>query len=518
MSRRIRRGNSDNQAMIYATAEQIDSSVFIPINQDTTVPASWDEKARQSWRYYIEEPLVNNVINTWRTFAIGDEIKVSVGDESVRSDAQKLFSSLNLNSFVKDMILQLLIKGDAIGFKEYSKDGKSISRVSCVNPVSIQVKYEDSVLIEARQSIKTSDGGVGKEIDLPVKQLCHFKWNAPEFSDRGNSMIIPAFHAIGLLRDYRKAERAIAKRWTTPLRFIQVGGKFGDKVIMPDQKMLKNIRDQINKMDLKSGLVVPFYVRAETYGNEGQVLDTEKKVAELKEDILVALGLSKSLVTGDGPNFATANIAMRKMIIMLKEIKQVARNMLAWIYDDWKELSGVDENVQYFFSDMDLSDEKEVRKMLIELYDRNLISKNTLQTKMDLNPQIENTNRQQEKSIVDMTWDVKDIVSMVQLGIMSVDTAREILGLNPEEESKRTVKTEAADINELFASGKILTESQDLSAITAEIKQSCGDCIYWEGRTNFCPIHSREKTFDDDICRQFSGGAIDVGPIPTDTH
>lgn len=495
----------DNKDML-ATAEQIDSSVFIPINQESVVPSSWDEKAKQSWKYYIEEPLVNNVINTWRTFAIGDEIKVSVGDENVRGDAQELFQSLNLNSFVKDMILQLLIKGDAIGFKQYSKDGETIGKVTCVNPVSIQVKYEDGELVHAKQVTKTADGGTGKEIDLPIDQLCHFKWNAPEFSDRGNSMVIPAFHAIGLLRDYRKAERAIAKRWTTPLRFIQVGGKYGDKVIMPDQKMLKNIRDQINKMDLKSGLVVPFYVRAETYGNEGQVLDTEKKVAELKEDILVALGLSKSLVTGDGPNFATANIAMRKMIIMLKEIKQVARNILAWIYDDWKEMKTIDENVQFFFSDMDLSDEKEVRKMLLELYDRNLISKNTLQTKMDLNPQIETTNRQQEKSIVDMTWDVKDIVSMVQLGIMSVETSQEILGLNPDQEGKRTRQTEAHDISDLLASGKVY-----------ETEKLCGDCVYWEGSINHCSVLEIEKSFDDQICRQFSKGELDVSPSAADS-
>ncbi|MFQ6611302.1 MAG: hypothetical protein ACE5D7_10975, partial [Fidelibacterota bacterium] len=180
---------------LFATAEQIDAGAFIQINQDTTVPASWEEKARQSWKYYLEEPLVNNVINTWRTFAIGDEIKVSVGDESIREDAQKLFNDLNLNTFVKDMILQLLIKGDAVGFKAYSADGKSIEKVTCVNPVSIKVKYEDGELIEAKQVTKTGDSGVGKEIKLPVKQLCHFKWNAPEFSDRGNSMIIPAFHA-----------------------------------------------------------------------------------------------------------------------------------------------------------------------------------------------------------------------------------------------------------------------------------------------------------------------------------
>jgi len=172
---------------------------------------------------------------------------------------------------------------------------------------------------------------------------------------------------------------------------------------------------------------------------------------------------------------------------------------LAWIYDDWKELQGVEENVQYFFSDMDLSDEKEVRKMLIELYDRNLISKNTLQTKMDLNPQIEKSNREQEKSIVDMTWDVKDIVSMVQLGIMSVETSQEILGLSPEQESKRTKKSEASDLSDMYVSGEVFnTEEENV----------CGDCVYWDGSSNHCSVHLTEKSFDDLICRQFSKGEL----------
>ena len=102
---------------------------------------------------------------------------------------------------------------------------------------------------------------------------------------------------------------AIAKRWATPFRLLKVGGAFGQKMVMPDQKMLEQVRDMVNKMDLKSGLVVPFYVTVETHGTEGQVLNVEDKVKEVKEDIVVALGLSRSLVTGDGPNFATASVS-----------------------------------------------------------------------------------------------------------------------------------------------------------------------------------------------------------------
>ena len=39
---------------------------------------------------------------------------------------------------------------------------------------------------------------------------------------------------------------------------------------MPDQKMLEQVRKRVNKMDLKNGLIVPFYVTVETHGTDGQ--------------------------------------------------------------------------------------------------------------------------------------------------------------------------------------------------------------------------------------------------------
>jgi len=146
-----------------------------------------------------------------------------------------------------------------------------IVRVLYLNPTSVEFEFAGDALRGAVQK-PDPDGGLEEEIELPIAQLIHRKWNSPQFSGRGNSMVTPAFESIELSRDYRRAQRAIAKRWTTPLRFILVGGKYGDKVIMPTQKMITTVRDQVNKMDLKSGLVVPFYVRAETYGT-GAFLD-----------------------------------------------------------------------------------------------------------------------------------------------------------------------------------------------------------------------------------------------------
>jgi hypothetical protein len=268
---------------------------------------------------------------------------------------------------------------------------------------------------------------------------------------------------------------------------------------MPTQKMLDVTRNQINKMDLKSGLVVPFYVKAETYGTEGQVLNTEDKVKEVKEDIIVALGVAKSLVTGDGPNFATASLAFQKMVVMLKEIKQAARELLDWIFDDWREMKGYsDKRLQYIFSDVDLTNQVDVKKLLIEMYDRNLISKHTMQQKMDLDPEVEKSNRSREGTLVDMSWDIKDIVSLVQLGILSVPTAREMLGIDDKKEGAKVEKEKQASVESPY------TKIKPPLRTSAEVaEKTCGECEKYSMEEAKCQLTGDEREFTHLSCLLF---------------
>ena len=498
------------------TAAALNAGIFSSEYEVRGIPADWKERAQKSWEYYVEEPIVSNTVNTWRTFALGDMIKVSADDDKVREEAERLSAALAINRFVKDMILQLLVKGDCIGYKRYGANGKTsdkrgqyndIVKLVCVNPASVDFEFEKGVMVRAMQKPEQMGSqNSGDEIELPLEQLVHKKWNAPQFSARGNSMVVPAFESIELLRDYRRAQRAIAKRWTTPLRFIQVGGRFGEKVIMPTQKMLDAIKNQINKMDLKSGLVVPFYVKAETYGTEGQVLNTEDKVKEVKEDIIVALGVAKSLVTGDGPNFATASLAFQKMVVMLKEIKQVARELLDWIFDDWREMKGYsDKRLQYIFSDVDLTNQVDVKKLLIEMYDRNLISKRTMQTKMDLDPDLEKSNRTKEGTMVDMSWDIKDIVSLVQLGILPVSSAREMLGIDDKKEGAKVESEEKAVLDSPY---KKVKPSQRAKADFEN--RACGECVHYLMEEAKCDVTGEERTFDRQSCLIFSKEGVEA--------
>jgi hypothetical protein len=486
-----------------ATAAALDGAVFSRLNATEGIPASWEERARKAWEYYLEEPLVKNCVNSWRTFAVGDEIRIACDNEDVKWEAVGASDRLGVTDFVKDMILQLLVKGEAVGFKRYARDGREIAELICVNPVSVRVKYAQGTLVEARQH--ADEGPVsGEGIALPVGQVLHLKWDAPSFSPRGNSLVLPAFQSIELLRDYRRAEQAIAKRWATPFRLLKVGGAYGQKMVMPDQKMLEQVRDMVNKMDLKSGLVVPFYVTVETHGTEGHVLNVEDKVREVKEDIVVALGLSRSLVAGDGPNFATASVSLQKMLVMIREIKQAARRILAWVFDDWMEVHGHAERaLQFLFNDLDLSDAVDFKRLLIELYDRKLISRSSLQMKMDLDPDIEAANRDAEGRKIDLFDEkaVRPVVDMVMAGILTVEAAQEMLGIDP-----------------AASSGIAATSWGGLSVRGALDGETCDGCVHFEADANRCRVHRAERLFDSPACRFFearmsaTASAANTGP------
>ena len=70
-----------------AAAAALDSAAFSKVNASEAIPATWEDRARKAWEYYVEEPLVKNCVNSWRTFAVGDEIKIAGEDDDLKMGA-----------------------------------------------------------------------------------------------------------------------------------------------------------------------------------------------------------------------------------------------------------------------------------------------------------------------------------------------------------------------------------------------------------------------------------------------
>ena len=75
------------------------------------------------------------------------------------------------------------------------------------------------------------------------------------------------------------------------------------------------------------------------------------------------------------------------------------------------------------------------------MYDRGLICKKTLQTKMGLDPNAEETGKKDEEVVLDSNWSIQDITHLVALNILSPEQARKMLGIESEENLEPESKT-----------------------------------------------------------------------------
>jgi len=147
----------------------------------------------------------------------------------------------------------------------------------------------------------------------------------------------------------------------------------------------------------------------------------------------------------------------------------------------------------------------DVKKLLIEMYDRNLISKHTMQQKMDLDPEVEKSNRSREGTLVDMSWDIKDIVSLVQLGILSVPTAREMLGIDDKKEAKQV------ESDEKEAAVSPYKKVKPTQRAKAEWENRfCGECGNYLMEEAKCDVIGETRSFDQKACRIFSAEVSEI--------
>lgn len=453
------------------------------------VPTGWRDQALKAWKYYKEEPIVNNCVNAWRTLALGEDFMILVaGNETLQKELNSLSKRLKLKRWLKDSLLQLLVKGEAAGFKVYggeptgkTDDGKDqfsdFAKVKVLNPAELIPTMKDGELTAMHRASGAVEIGKKPEAGEAIS-LEHFRrwiWDAPEFNEHGTSMILPAFEAIELLRDYRAADRAIAKRWAMPIRLIRVGGQYGRETVMPTAKQLKDIKKTFDSMNHKQGAVVPFYVEVKTYGAEGETLKTEEKIKEAKSDIIVGMGFTRALVSGDGGNYSTASMGFAKVQLMLADLRDIAQEMVAWVIEDYLEMKGhKDVEFQVVFPGFDLSSGADQKKVLVEMYDRGLISTHTLQTMIGLKPDIERSQMETESKKVTAPLKPGDIVGLAQQGMITNEQVAFLLNLAerlkdfggkkevPEEEAAASL---IGDVGDLYSEVDLLLKARAEAAV-----------------------------------------------------
>jgi hypothetical protein len=129
--------------------------------------------------------------------------------------------------------------------------------------------------------------------------------------------------------------------------------------------------------------------------NIGRILDP-KKYEQIDKDIFTALGVSETVLTGQG-SYANSFLSIK---LLLEKLETIRTKLTHWLLFELKiiaERMKFRSLPQVRFGLMNLRDENAERKLITDLFDRGILSKETILEFYDLNYDHERTRQLGEK-------------------------------------------------------------------------------------------------------------------------
>lgn len=317
---------------------------------------------------YRKHGVIMRVINIIRDFG-AEGLKISYPNantslKKVKSVIEKYNEQIAVNDLVSQMIFELALTGNLAC---YDRDGKRVD-IYPINKIKVVpllknnkqiIAYDTSdfdVLVDdygndinkaierayPEEVLEVMNGGKGTQYAILNPDNAYFaKINSSAYEPYGISVILPAFEDLSHKTLLKEAEKSTASDIIN--KILQV--KVGDADNPPNAAV---IREYNSLFANKSGSLLattPYYVDIQWIEPETDIFG-EDKFVEIDKDILNTLGVSLTLIRGEGGgNYAEGTLNFTGLVKTINGIRKKIPPILEDLYR--KELIRNGLNVEY---------------------------------------------------------------------------------------------------------------------------------------------------------------------------
>jgi len=358
-------------------------------------------------------------------------------DSAVKSYFDNLNKKLNLDHWLKMISKEYFMIGDVFPFLEIecsecrgsgvSKKGEpcnhpggTFRRIVIMNPDSIDV--QTNVLADEPVITMLPDEDLkrivwhkrpkaiydklpayirqlilgGRPIPLANESVSHLKYNPYPYATYGTSMIRRLFKVLTYKDKLMTAQWIIAERLILPIRIVKLGSEerpAGPADIADVQQQLSQVANDPNLT-----LVTHHNFDYDWIGASGKVLQLTNEYDLINKEILQGLMINDALLDGSMSGYASAAIGAEALIQRLESWRiELARWMEERIYKPVAQMRGfidkekseeIGEDVwivpKVTFNDLNIRDDTQQKNLYNQLYDKGIISCQTLLEKYNL--------------------------------------------------------------------------------------------------------------------------------------
>lgn len=410
---------------------QFFSPIHTPINWQ--LPSKRIEQYQWSRFFYENEPKVASAIDFYSEFPMSDwdhECK----DRTVKNYFDKFKRRLHLTKWCKLISHEVHLLGDCfpmieidcphcngygkIGSEICEHEGGTVRRIIILNPDYVEVltssinpnpivalRPDEELVNMVSKKVPGHERlhpdvvkliASGQPIRLDNRNVSHLKYGECGYGRFGIGMIRRLFPILSYKTKLMVAQWIVAERLIIPIKIVKVGSDerpAGPADIAAVQAQLASTANDPNLT-----IVTHHAFELDWAGANGKILTLSNEFEFINQEILDGLMINNALLNGEGPTFGNASVGIEAMIQRLKTFrKQISDWIEEFIYlPEAKRQGFVDKNtdtgeVEYLvprikWHKMHLRDEQQQRTFTMQLYEKGLLSAQTVLETFEYDP------------------------------------------------------------------------------------------------------------------------------------
>lgn len=288
--------------------------------------------------YYISEGMIMRTVNIIRDYSVTElHLDYDKGKGKVKAIVDNFLKKIDINKFCKDFVFEMAMTGNCFC---YDRDGEYIDiypldliEVSNVVINGKQQVYFDNSQMEFDMSDNPEEAKLmakayPEEIQKGIRQdrakipfdldKSYFsKMNSSRYDRYGVSFLVPAFDDLSRKNLLKEAERSTASGIIDQILHIKVG----DKDHSPSKEEVLFYSNLFTDKTGSVRVTTPYYVGLEWISPDSQIFG-ETKFLEIDKDLLSTLGVSLTLLRGEGGgNYSEGMLNITGLIKTIESIR-----------------------------------------------------------------------------------------------------------------------------------------------------------------------------------------------------
>jgi len=330
-----------------ASVDRVFDTPYNPFRNRTAVETPKNDKERRArYRFYAQyEPYVGGAIDLHAEFPLST-FELVHEDEVLQREFNEIAESVDLSTFLISMAKEYWTTGEAIpfGFFDDPKDPSVWTKFIVLNPDLVRIihhpmmtgQFSQDVFLELDSVIQNivQRGPYDPEtrnafhrlpedviqyarrnqpMPLAPIQVSHIKRTGSNtFGLRGESILSRVLHILAYRDKLRDGQYTVCDRHVTPKEMYFIGSDAEPA----DQSEIDAFRDMLESSWLDPNLAIVWHhaVNVQWMGMADKILPLRQEYDQLTKELMAGLMMNETFITGQGPTYANASVALDVLI------------------------------------------------------------------------------------------------------------------------------------------------------------------------------------------------------------